>query len=448
MLMSLNSQAFVGTQNLQTIDVEGCQSLYDSARQMLDNITMTATSRLLRYSEQQQAASIENVNSTTATNSSTPESKLNISPLKMNMSLSVTNQSIQLDSKQQAQTIFPRHSSHHIKQIIEAQSNKLRYIYYLGVLTFLVVALKLVFKYTSTSHYLEARRRRRRVYEATNSNNKSTGDSFYPDDANSMSSSNVDAFPMCVQPESHILGGIGNALGVINNQVVVDDGSGGELCRYQLGADLDGDQNDASEQRLRIEESSYDILSQQQQEEVAGEQVTVSNVSDNTSSPVSHFTSSSEQAIDNIGEAASVQDLQNSCEQVAAGNEQEQEPAPVEDQSGDQNEPIEIGPSVISNAGVILSPTCCPDCPQQQPMVEAGEAGAEQIVTGVAQQLANDPTSVGLNNHTSFDLLHSQLVAAGFDYGHANCAHFYQSLGPALQLADITANFVDNMDYY
>jgi hypothetical protein len=49
----------------------------------------------------------------------------------------------------------------------------------------------------------------------------------------------------------------------------------------------------------------------------------------------------------------------------------------------------------------------------------------------------------------TIELIHDQLVAAGYgDYGHAKCAHFYQSLGPALQLADLTASLVNQMNYY
>lgn len=75
---------------------------------------------------------------------------------------------------------------------------------------------------------------------------------------------------------------------------------------------------------------------------------------------------------------------------------------------------------------------------------------AMQNVTlaGTPADASNATKTTSTNLKPGPEIIQSQLVAAGFECGNVNCAHFYQSLGPVLQMADMTAGYVDHMDYY
>lgn len=351
MLMSINSQAFVGTQSLQFIDVEGCQSLDSTTKQMLENITMAATSRLLRLeqlgaskasSQQQQATAIQ-VNSTGSASVHSPPVVL-LGQLSSQPNLSVN----QLIEKQQQ------------------QQNRLNYAYYLATMALLVVALKLILKYTSSNHYLRHRRRRRRVYEASST-------------SNSLS-----------QHEEGCLSGKETCSGHFEAQIERSSSSSSlaDMNAYPM-CDINSNEQRVSVSNFNQDESVLGSSEQQQQQQASGS--------------YSSF---------------EVVDLEHQ------DNWAESQP----DAASDSIEELET-----QNETQI--PSYCPDCPQ------AGEQQPESP-SGHHQEPSNGQAS----GETNYDLFQRQLLAAGLDYGHANCAHFYQSLGPALQFADMTANYMH--DYY
>lgn len=421
MLMNINSQSFVSTQNLQFIDIEGCQSLDANARQLLENITMTATSRQLRLEQQQQlagsttappsaqapkssmlTATLEPVtppkNLTDSSSSDSPSSSS--SSLLSSAAATLTRQELDPQTTMQQQ----QHKSSMAKRPQQSK-NLTKYLYYLGTITLLIVALKLVFKYTSTSHYLESRRRRRRVYELDSpaaagqqdgssaavtglTNRKHSISSVHSasqisSSSQSASSSECDSIFVC---------GDGSA----TNQFELYESANNVIIQQQHPQSLARDDDGDSEGQQQTNE--------QEAEEAGGREAGL--------------------GISVINVSPSVNPSTLCCPDCDSGQNHLQSPLEM---STDQS-------AAISGGG---TSECCPSevppaqSPQQQqplePLSDSNEPAAQS---------------------PSIDLIHSQLIAAGFDYGHANCAHFYQSLGPAMQLADMTANFVNNMDYY
>lgn len=364
MLMSINSQAFVGTQSLQTIDVADCQALDEAGVQVLENVTTSAASRLLRLEQMSHngESSGSGINFP-ASNGSQSLQNWNAKQRQTESESELRNQA-QLESSRQLQV-----DQNDVHRILELHTGKLKYAYYLASLAFLAVVLKLVFKYTSTSHYLGARRRRRRRVYQTKSNCGELPSEEYEDpseeDRRSLeAASNV--FPMCSQQPDVI---------------------------------------------FRI-----------------------------NSARSSHYNSPS-------GESSSGSSTANSCSHSAhsAGSISAAGHEHVEDVK-DATSADEI--SVISEALVHQPLSCCPECPHgpQTPPPEVMCCPA-QSQEGQSEERQQEASPIP-QSHAHLDMIHSQLIAAGYDYGHGNCAHFYQSLGPALQLADMTANFVNGMDYY
>ena len=396
-LAAINSQAFVGTPNLQTIDAEDCPGLDGPTRQMLDNVTMAATSRQLRLEQQARAkqqvagsgASPSNGSATPpAAGESADAALATVRRLGPTGRLPAVGHLLDVQNQMTPEG--------------RPQETRLRYLYSLASVAMLLVALKLVLRFSpSTTSYLKAqRRRRRRVYEASKSAAVSEADEFESISSSSgvcraaraeggeLADDDDDddrsgrSFTLCERPQIHVIGGL-------------EAGSGAQFGEGLAASPNEDQEADGGGVQPALEADGFIELALNGQDEAV----------DSSLSPASgHFEA----------------EAQSKPEAVI-------EPA--------------AEPSLASAAGHYCpecpgAPTCCLAAQQQQPEVgPAAGSGAER--------------SSGPGRAPSqLDLIHSQLVAAGYDYGHANCAHFYQSLGPALQLADLTANFVNQMDYY
>lgn len=160
--MSINSQAFVGTQNLQQIDIENCPSLETGSRQVIQNVTASSTSRIL-----QRNAHISANQTEASQNGSSPAGKLGRA-IELAQPTSLQNLPLPRPAGLPRSSVSESQQQY-VNEVLATYSNKLKYVYYLATLTFLAVALKLVFKFSSSSRYMESRRRRRRVYEADGS---------------------------------------------------------------------------------------------------------------------------------------------------------------------------------------------------------------------------------------------------------------------------------------
>lgn len=433
MLSSINSQAFVGTQSLQTIDVYDCQSLDDATKQMLENVTITATSRLLRNEQSvspnhhRLQHSAELANGAVASNQTAGIAPDHLGkPPGENVINPEVAQETQQQSYNKAQSHSTTSSRHFMDQLPFERGSRLQTcIYYLGTVVLLVVALKLVFKFTSTGHYIEARRRRRRVFEI----GKGTDEvDFDTEDSRSISHCSAsEVFPMCIQSGSHMLGGSLNLQPRLSQQQTetVDQSGGSSIVEHASSTSHLNGSVDSAYATLY----TTDISDEQQR--LPDEQSSIENsinCSDDTNDVISEAASTQHLADESMagvccpgcsGSAAGLcQSLPLNDEQIRAGDQIGNQPVAGEDTS-------------------IPSTRCC----------ELGNHG--QLVHQQQQQHLPAGADLSGNQSTAtIDLIHSQLIAAGFDYGHAHCAHFYQSLGPALQLADITANIVSSMDYY
>lgn len=395
MLMNINSQAFVGTQNLQYINVKGCQSLDLNTKQMLENITMAATSRLLRIEQQiatsgpvKQAADYQQqqqvVGLLLATNNSQSSNNSTLAGQMSTLS----------SSKLLASNLLQLHPE--IQSQLE-QQNKLNYAYYLGTMALLVVALKIVFEYTSSNHYLRHRRSRRRVYE------KSSDDC-------SLSTCHDNQFKQVAAAID------------LNSDSISDSLESGINQQSGDAAAADGRPTEAYEM--------CDMVSHQQQQ-TEGDVI------------FAHGTGSEGEINCGVGglEELSAEFVEGSHQEVASWCEN---PENQQDQQ-DVFEEIALDEQDVMNESAMSS--YCPDCPLG---LDAGDtehqaaAVSQQMMAGEPQQQQQQQQPSSMN----YDLFQRQLVAAGLDYGHANCAHFYQSLGPALQFADMTANFMHHDHFY
>lgn len=430
MLSSINSQAFVGTQSLQTIDVHDCQSLDDATKQMLENVTTTATSRLLRNEQsanpihhsghvQQHAIELINGNSNQTAGIVTDHPGKSPSENYINSEIA---QETQQQSYNKAQSHSTTSSRHFMDQLPFERGSRLQTcIYYLGTVMLLVVALKLVFKFTSTGHYIEARRRRRRVFEI----GKGTDEvDFDTEDSRSISHCSAsEVFPMCIQSGSHMLGLPLDLQSRLSQQQpeTADQSSGGSNIEH---ASSTGHLNEADSAYATL--YTTDISDEQQR--LPDEQSTIENsinCSDDTNDVISEEASTQQLSGESMASVCCPD-----CSGSATGLCQSL-PLNEEQIGADQ-----LANQQAAGADTSMGATCC----------ELGNQGP--LAHQQQQHLPGGADLGGNQSATTIDLIHSQLIAAGFDYGHAHCAHFYQSLGPALQFADITANIVSNMDYY
>lgn len=373
MLMSINSQAFVGTPSLQSIELDELQSLEPSARQMLDNITMAATARLLRL--EQTRANLSQVAPATQ------------KPVEV-LQLASNSTSQRADLKR-----FSNLAAEQVKSSkLEQEQSKLNYLYYLGSLIVLLAALKLVFKYTSTSHLMESRRGRRRVYDANKSSSSTcSSSSSPPPDVNSLSSAVVEAYQMYGQQS------VIEQVEQENESDSVNESKSNKP--HQTIVDVDDEI--AANHRLddNAQHSSQCQLSAEQEEE---------DEQDDDDNNISVITSS---------HSMLTLHLPSSCCPNCSTSQQAQ-----------REEQAQIDHSPTLPLLSSLSPTnTCSSTEQQSQVV---------VVAANSDEAANESSA------TTLDLIQSQLIAAGLDYGHLNCAHFYQSLAPAL------ADMSDNFDYY
>lgn len=401
MLMSINSQAFVGTPALQAIEVESCQSLEEAARQLLENVTMMATSRQLL-----QKVTVNSDPSNQLIQASAgdklPKEPMDLgaavgSKLQRNLGLPVLSGALStvgvngsfVSSLDALPANQPSAISDNIKHILELQSSRLKYVYYGATLCLLALVLKLVFKYTSTNYYMESRRRRRRVYEATSSSpsftcsqnldaQSSPNCSELDSDYSFSMSARVEYFQMCVQRPNDIV--IGAAATRRQQEILVHQ----EQVSSPMGSDL----------------------------------IPSPVVGDYTTKPSPYggadYELSATNEIDQMSVIAGVQHMTRS-----------------------------VSPT--------LTDTCCSECPavdlsdccsQATASVQLREADDLQDAQVQHQDVATDQinhiqlTMQQPSPQSHLDLRHPQTLATGYDLDHADCDHFYRSLGPALQMAD------------
>lgn len=466
--MSINSQAFVATQNLHTIEAENCPSLEPEARQLLDNITIAATYRLLRLEQQR----FETLN-TSNLGASSSVSVTNQNPLETNISnLGKLSKALNADKseiKSQFERVTPANFSGDIatntivthdtrllvdgkvspsepgsasnsansglsglnldrlqlqlenplteiqmvspqigaetERILKMANNNLSYAYYATSLVFLVVALKLVFKYTSTTHYLGYLRRSRRVYESET-----------PDDLSLNSYRLTDTRP------NGLMLGASKPLEASeysdHSQERSDEGQPEELvCHPTEPQPIDhlGETEAANEEQRNI--SSISAICDSIQVLVhAGHLGDIPSTSGSCTCP----------------ECPSHSSQYDPLEQL-----QLQPESTEHQQSGDN-------PAAYQSSGIMLAPPGCSDGTQTERLLSNDTTNIS--ILPVSDQQAEQTQQ---QQQEALDqLIQNHLMASGYDYGHANCAHFYQSLGPALQFADMTANFVNQIDYY
>lgn len=431
MLMSINSQAFVGTQNLQSIDVEGCQSLELGSKQMLDNITMAATSRLLRYEQSRLQNHTTVSTSGDAKHSNNQSSSNNATSIIDNWQQYIA--STGGGSPNASSGILPPLTSSlstttQIKRILErptgSTSQLVKYSYCLAIVCLIVVALKLLFKFTSTSHYLEARRRRRRVYESKNSHHQQSVELDIDDDgiqsmsSSSDSNSNSNSYQMCEQPDNHVIAAIVSGVG------------GGARRSLQVApqSPTSGINNDQDRDYDALQVNGGQVLLQQEQQQQQQQEVEV--------------------AADGAeGSLGCIEDgmMNNDISVISDSAYCLGWPITSNNNGNSNNNYTNEEEEAATNSGSIN--LCCNEPASGQietvplPVISASTLNQADDSHEVSIQQQQDEQQQQPQRSTStIDLIHSQLIAAGFDYGHANCAHFYQSLGPALQLADMTAN--------
>jgi len=500
-LAKINSQAFVGTQNLQTIETEGCPSLEENGSQLLENITMSATSRQLRFEQQQQLHSIhsqaneptqhgfEMAANTTAllagqnyplqgeqgnlsqrapsTNATSISRAKHLQAQTLSSYLAIksaTPLAIPSSSSQpQPQSQSPSSSSQsqssfqdRINGVLSSRNHWLKYIYYLGTVSFLVLALKLVFKYTSTGRYMERRRQRRRVFEMPMKRDSYDLAATCNDgrQSSSLSFSTADAYQLYEQPSELVIvargstmaAGRGEAGGDSTTSDTYEQSAPIPYTRSN-GQDLDLDQCDA----LELAAAQALIESTRSVGQTSG--LAAGDKSEVIANP-EHLQLGLTPACCSDCPVLVGAELINepaACFEVAARTPAQlgREGLDVEQEEEEEEEDREMEVEVKVEGGEVKE--------EEEEEEEEEEAAAVVVAVGedernrAAMALGQGSvlkTDSGRMQPTTIDLIHSQLIAAGFDYGHANCAHFYQSLGPALQLADMTANFVNDIDYY
>lgn len=375
--MSLNNQAFVGTPNLEHIDIENCTSLDQSARQLVENITMTTTSRQLLRGFQSSnltvsvpANAVWNHNVSLDSTNLTRRAELAIARQK-----SLFSQS----SDQRDVSTIGSDAQQYVKEVLAAHSSKLKYFYYMGTLTLLAVALKLVYKLSSDQRYLETRRRRHRVYEASSSSPGSSSSRCAPHSPSSFSIGSTSC-----DDEDYS-----------SHEIDLDQARPRSQSWSSRAARSTG-----AKQHLRssLESIPMSIINRQ-----------VRSVA-----PIESFA-------DVIAYSADFQQIQ---------------PTMNSDQATELEGDLSVITSGLPTNLNQQMGSCClgmVDCNQVSPTQTfcSGQGCPincqHQIQTTSSQQLPTD----------QMDLVHQQqYFSTGLHYEHANCAHFYQSLGPALHLAD------------
>lgn len=483
-LQSINSQAFVGVPNLQLINYDDCQSLDAASKQMLDNITMATTLRQLKQRQDDEdelregEAKLSQLSGKDLGKDSlnaTDESVMNgQSPLMTQQSFLTLKQV----AKQQSMLMA---LSNQQMSAIELKLNepfggpaldwlKLKHFYSAAFIVFVIVALKFVFKYTSTRHYMDSRRRRRRVYQspvsaqhpvssstASSCSLSSNGDSK---SARSLDSDDIDDDQNISGSDSFMMREQGPCFNILrrplnrtqnentNNITNAGDGNNGrlhcgdtageivvhELEVDQLGeVDLHQQQQQQQQQCCGYEQNELvsdcpDCCNQQQQQRC--NEVILMPDNNQTTNELDIV----EQQQQAIGGSSSANGLTPESNAATLLNQQ----ANLCDNNNSNNATNEI----LEGDAVQQSNN------QDQINIDMTTAATSTTSSAAPEQsLLNESIDIQTQQMATFDLIHNQLVAAGLDYGHANCEHFYQSLGPALQLANLEANFVDQLDY-
>ena len=485
LLMAVNSQAFVGAgQSLQQIDTDDCPSLEKEARQLLDNITMAATSRLLK------------VGGELASSQAAGQQVLRAEQLLAQTPVANKQRPLHNHAPNGGASSQQQRSLDGATLATGSGVPGAKLVYSICSLALVLVLLNLVLKYTSTRRYLlEARRRRHRVYSSAlgepdgqsgrralgrgqggrrrrRRRRKSFGDDEEapakrgPDDDDSdQEQEEQEEEEACER--SYDSASVGRPLGSPSpsSSSTRSRSRLGSSCAESLECGGLGGQVFALCE-LRAQRSSSrtssghcDELAGPKRDQLApgdigeraleGAQVSCSSIG--AAAAAAAASASIDMRLECPGQQAdegisSDVILSEAGEQVA------------EQVVGERAKEATSGPGLHFDA--MLD---CPDCrqaavaaccsgdlqqQQQQQVSATGELGqpSGQIV-GVDETKISEQ-SEGLKINTTLGMIHNQLVAAGYDYGHANCAHFYHSLGPALQLADLTANFVNQMEHH
>jgi len=553
-LINISSQAFVGaTQNLKTIEVDDCPMLDPQAKQLLENITSTATSRSLALGAATSSSSTVSSwpagEGPASENGGSPEARAADqlasgaelastsgdfgSPLADGAKPSMISEravggaqrgqlpkssaggqlraAVHPQQQQQNNNNFSRQRFHQgalqspgllnsapsngrqPQPDFSAQSwspmgplTLTRFLCLAGSCGLLLAALSLVLKYTSTRHYLvEAHRRRRRVYQSPEHQQGGLG-------GRSLSSADEDERPASNEPQQPTSPGGSRAHSPrLSFRSGSPSGSPAPLESPSSTGPSSASRRPSGEalgcEMFAMHERPHHLLGGRQAS-VSGEAGELEQ--DAEAAHRGETVCGPEEAEEALqgGEREEALSGASSCDQLPPNEQYEphkldlscpecrqqaccaaDSPREAEGPASPADHALALGcfqpegqhlevAGGGSQAGQMVSDgaqaqqmhTDHEQQPQGQPQsdqLEGQQSGPDEQVIGMGAG-AEQANGISQEQMEAFHLIRSQLVAAGSDYGHANCAHFYQSIGPALQLADMTANFVNRMDHF
>lgn len=487
MLMSINSQAFVGIQNLNFINVDGCQSLEQESRQLLENITVASTYRQLRLEQKQQKKESSN-NSSTLDIGIQIDSTVNGTHLSQFVPQIIpkppipsTNNNNFGSGSSTAAAAQPDDISH----IIEIANHRLKYAYYTTSLVFLIVSLKLVLKYTQVGNGgTSTLRSRRRVYGTSSSSpeNDNPDHGVNGRDDEDMSTDDGAGYEMQERPD----GSLQYNPKVQKKRYSCSSVSTQSEPSCLSIASVDRDQTQCDNEDEELEEPMNEI----------GHHTLVNDNKQEPSTDCEPIKVINE----DICEAGRILSDNNLVE-ISLDDEQNNQQIAIEAVVTDQHfEPSDLGPTVVinqsfSNATLTMGQCSCSECPSYQPMeqlrtitinssdnincdhemnggpnqtstvrlgLEINQISSEQdpldldmincdlcnisrvdCSHGDAGLMSNQEpiTSIYMDTTCRDDginqLLQSQLLGSRYEFDHANCNHFYQSISSAIQFADL-----------
>lgn len=531
MLMRVNPQAFVASPRVQFVDVTDCPMLESEARRMLENLassslslqaqaagasnettshnktdhsaanssmsTTTTSAQLPVEGDQQQRTSSKyQVKSSDATHNMALDSQIinEVSASRREISELNVGPTNNFSSEPIPRAPIPAAAADDMSHILELANNRLKYAYYATSLAFLIVALKLILKYTNNGSRnllrVSSLRRRRRVYETSAGSGLDSNPEPDGEELASVSSyelrdqtpgtsgfllkrasrgTSIEVGPASsdvpdVADQRQEAEGMEDSVGneildqgcdiIINDELNCLGESGGsqshekpDACATALTSESpcgERDQESCSEieqQQGSLGEKTCDqmgncdglMLEQhEQQEALPGDRSNCDLPTNNQDEPAPTTPCSCCQCSQGFG---FVGQGENPASYPALDSYSE---------TNDMNTNFEH-----ANEATSLN---CETCINQQNHLQQVDGGTRTSGSQLerdqsGQTPSEDPEAAALK-----ELLHhhSQQLGLGsaYEFDHANCNHFYQSIGPALQFADIVNQLDHANDYY